>query len=1040
MEYSTVSFDDVLDYWVTFFPEKKESLSDIENVIIETTKKDFMDLKKHWDDSSRERALSEEWIDIILNTEENKKIENIIEKNYYDYDFIGVIKPFVNYHISVFLDEILKQEYIINFQNIVDCIFKNTYNDLYKIFYKTIIFEINIAREESKLKGDTTKERFLYFKDCLLKDKSYLRYLYLDYPHLFNLVDKRTFEVINFIITITKNTGENYKQLDAEFNNSRTLGKIEEIDLGQGDSHRGAKSVSLITFSSGYKLVYKPKEMMLEKKYNNFIKWLNSMKIKDYLELKTAKVYSTSACGWMEYIHYEELDDLKDASNYYYKIGQFLCLLYTFNSKDFHYENIIANKDNPILIDIETIFHGELNTDSNESSASVNAEKLINQSVCSIYLLPNRVTFANDDNGYFDFGGVSGAEEQVAALKSSIIQNAGTDEIKIVRDYGVLPTQKNLPKHKNNVLRADKYVIDIKQGFSALYKWIQNNKSLFIENIYTAFRDAQCRLIIKATYLYSNLLNTSYHPDLLQDAIHRKVYLSRIGLSKSHERLKNFLESEYMDLLNGDIPYFYTNANSKQIKNSYDKVVKGVKLLKSPLEAAKNKIDKMSTSDFEMQLDFIDLSFLYNNYEGDNALTNISFQTETRSLINRDTQSEIEDLIKIGDFIIDKAVLGEYNNRKEYTWLGLMIYGKKEQLTQISGVESDLYKGNSGIALFFAYLYDITKNHKYKNAAIQALNPVSSLIKDILQLTKKETVLEIGGFSGIGGMIYSLYHAGRHIHEEEYVSIAIQGTELLIEFSEMNEREDIISGVSGAISVVLSLYKNIDKKDRQEILLETLRRLYKRFIAILELKGTKDKIDWSKISEGYTGFAHGSSGISATMMQLYPIIQDAFILKLVASALEFERGLYSKKDKNWHIQIGDEGFSNGWCHGAPGILLNRILLKANGYDDKFIDIEIERAIETTIEKGFGNNSTLCHGDLGSLLILDYTADIMNDLSLKKYCKNTYLKIYEDTIKQVILNKNHPDNHLFGLMIGLTGYGYIMLKNLNPNLNNILWLE
>ncbi|MDA1477687.1 type 2 lanthipeptide synthetase LanM family protein [Bacillus changyiensis] len=1036
---ATITFDHVLDYWITFFPEKKGSLKDIEKVIKETIRKDFLELKKKWEQSPKEDKISYlKLVNKVLMMDDDGKISNILESNSVHFEFIDVIKPFINYHISLKMEEILEQKKMMDFANIIKCIFKNINSSLYSVFYKTIILEINLAREESNLKGETAEKRFLYFKDCMLKDKSYLRYLYLDYPYLFNLINKRTLQIINFIISIIKDTKDHYKQLITQFNNKIGLGKIVDITIGQGDTHRGSKSVSFLTFHSKYKLVYKPRSMMLEKNFNRFINWLNSMGIKGYLDLNTARVYSISSCGWMEYIDYEELNNKKDAANYYYRIGELLCLLYIFNSKDFHYENIIANKEHPILIDIETIFHGKVNSDYNDSSAIAKAKKLIDESVCSIYLLPNRISFANDDSGYLDLGGVSGAEEQVASLKSSIIQKDGTDEMKIVRSYGVLSPQKNLPKYQNNIVKSNQYVAEIKKGFSLVYKWIQNNKNLVIQAVYTDFRDAQCRLIIKPTYLYFNLLHSSFHPDLLQDSIHREVFLTRIGMSKYEEKYKYFLSSEYKDLLNGDIPYFYTNVSSLEIKNSHDEVVRGVTLEKSPLTIVENKIEKMSEADFEKQLDFIDLSFLYSEYEGDKALTNISFQT--KDLLKRDRTSEMESLIKIGDFILDQAIEGNYHNQKEYTWLGLMIYGKKEQLTQITGFEPDLYKGNSGIALFFAFLYDMTKLQKYKEATIRALNPVITLLKNLMEIKSEETILEIGGFSGISGMVYSLYHSGKYIHKEQFVSTAIQSINLLTTYAKKVEYEDIIGGISGAIAVVLSAFKSNAKEKTQHYLFGALRSLYNRFVEVIKLKGNKGKIDWSKISEGYTGFAHGSSGISAVMMQLYPIIKDPFILKIVTSALDFERELYSGKEKNWHMQVGDEGFSNGWCHGAPGILLNRILLKANGYDDECMEIEIETAIKTTIKNGFGNNSTLCHGDLGSLLILDYAADVMKDLTLKKYCENTFIKIHEDTIKQVILDKNHPDHHLFGLMIGLTGYGYLILKHLKPSINNILWLQ
>ena len=64
--------------------------------------------------------------------------------------------------------------------------------------------------------------------------------------------------------------------------------------------------------------------------------------------------------------------------------------------------------------------------------------------------------------------------------------------------------------------------------------------------------------------VYSQILNTCYHPELLKNDIDRRVYLSRIGLGTTDVTQK-VVRPEYMQLLNGDIPYFLTNTSSKKI-------------------------------------------------------------------------------------------------------------------------------------------------------------------------------------------------------------------------------------------------------------------------------------------------------------------------------------------------------------------------------------------------------------------------------------------------------------------------------------------
>jgi len=204
-----------------------------------------------------------------------------------------------------------------------------------------------------------------------------------------------------------------------------------------------------------------------------------------------------------------------------------------------------------------------------------------------------------------------------------------------------------------------------------------------------------------------------------------------------------------------------------------------------------------------------------------------------------------------------------------------------------------------------------------------------------------------------------------------------------------------------------------------------------------------DSVFWGSNveTEGYTGFAHGTSGISAMLMRLYAINKNPNILKMVEKSLNYERLMFSAKDENWYINAANDATSIGWCHGAPGILLNRLILKQNNYYDDFIDHEIQIALSTTIKLGFGNNDTLCHGDLGNLDILQYAADILGDSFLKNRCLNTYNEIYTDFINEDWNEGYFRSICIYGLMVGLSGYGYSILKNGSDlSMPGILWLE
>src|SRR5437867_2570076 len=67
---------------------------------------------------------------------------------------------------------------------------------------------------------------------------------------------------------------------------------------------------------------------------------------------------------------------------------------------------------------------------------------------------------------------------------------------------------------------------------------------------------------------------------------------------------------------------------------------------------------------------------------------------------------------------------------------------------------------------------------------------------------------------------------------------------------------------------------------------------------------------------------------------------------------------------------------------APGVGLSR--LRALGLDDdQRLREEVLRAVRITLEKGFGKNHSLCHGDLGNLDFLLQASSRLDDPDLAR---------------------------------------------------------
>ena len=142
--------------------------------------------------------------------------------------------------------------------------------------------------------------------------------------------------------------------------------------------------------------------------------------------------------------------------------------------------------------------------------------------------------------------------------------------------------------------------------------------------------------------------------------------------------------------------------------------------------------------------------------------------------------------------------------------------------------------------------------------------------------------------------------------------------------------------------------------------------------------------------------------------------------------LAYERGQYAAEEHNYHRSLSDRRCDCKWCHGMPGILLNRLSLKEDGYSDALLDQEIEIGIRKVKEDGFGNDHCLCHGDIGNLLVLQRAADVTHDKALKQQVSQNAEHLAYYLIERMDSNSAFIENAGFGLMTGLAGIGYGML--------------
>src|SRR5262249_9181522 len=146
--------------------------------------------------------------------------------------------------------------------------------------------------------------------------------------------------------------------LQTTFHPAGDPGLLAQVEGGVGDSHRGGRSVLIAKFSSGFQVVYKPKALAVDVHFQELLTWLNERGT--HPPFRTLKVLDRGTYGWVEFVAAGGCTSADEVRRFYQRQGGYLALLYALEATDFHFENLIAAGEHPVLIDLEALFHPRL--------------------------------------------------------------------------------------------------------------------------------------------------------------------------------------------------------------------------------------------------------------------------------------------------------------------------------------------------------------------------------------------------------------------------------------------------------------------------------------------------------------------------------------------------------------------------------------------------------------------------------------------------------------------------------------------------------
>jgi type 2 lantibiotic biosynthesis protein LanM len=779
-----------------------------------------------------------------------------------------------------------------------------------------------------------------------------------------------------------------------------------------------------LRFAGGQRLVYKPRSLAIDQHFQELLLWLNRQGAQP--PFRPLTILNRQEYGWVEFVAATPCTNAAEVERFYQRQGGYLALLHALNAADFHFENLIAAGEHPMLIDLEALFHPDIMAyDPNDPGQL--AQQALDQSVLSVGMLPQRLQF-HAGAAAIDISGIGGNERQLTPDKLPVWEGVGTDEMRLTRRHVEFSSSGHRPQLAGAPIDVRTQADAVAQGFAQIYDLLLTHRAALLapDGPLVRFANDEIRVVARATRTYALLLQESSHPDLLRNALDQDRLYTRLWKDvATAPQLARLLPAERRDLHSGDVPIFLAQPALTHLWDSAGQIIPYF-LAESGMTRVQRRIAAMDETDLTRQLWYIHASFAtltggHHHSKGNERPTQTHGNAEmpTRDLLLSKARA-------IGDHLIELA----HRHGDHAVWIGLGLDEKESW--SLTPLTMHLYDGHAGLAFFFAYLGHITGEENYTKLAEAALATTLAQAEPL-----QANFSYIGGFSGWGGLIYILTHLGQLWQRPDLWEKAIRLVDVATQFVDQDEQFDVIGGAAGCIAATAALYRCTGNPRALALIKHCAVHL------VAQAQPMPSGVGWVVPNMGgqpLAGFSHGAAGIAWALFTAADLCDNPYYRHIAEEALRYERSLFAPAVGNWvdlrtmaEGEAGDqheEKFMHAWCHGAPGIGLARLALISNQRDPLLRD-EIEAALHSTASAGFGGGHSLCHGDLGNLELFVKAATVLGQ-------EEWLAKAHQ--LVGAILNATAATGwrcgvpggvETPGLMTGLAGIGYELLRLADP---------
>lgn len=860
---------------------------------------------------------------------------------------------------------------------------------------RTLVLELARARSRKELAGATPAERFLNFTHRLEGGSELAEFL-AAYPVLARVLGEACRQAVEGHLELLDRLAEDRELLVTELLAGVDPGALVSVEPG-GDPHRGGRSTATLTFANGSRLIYKPRPLDLHQHFNELIGWLNGH---TGLGLRTVDVICRPEYGWLGFVEHSPCADLAEVRRFYHRQGALLALLYVLDGTDMHYENLIAAGDQPVLVDVETLFHPS--QQGNGVLGQDPAHSALRSSVYRTALLPLLFT---GEHGVADISGLGGDIGAVSPMSRVDWADAGLDTMHLVRRPGTTPGGHNRPRLNGVDMEPRDYEIALLTGFRAAYEAIawHRRELLGPDGLLAHCANDEIRYVARPTQTYVTLLDEATHPDALRDADGRSQLLDLLW--EADPSVRRLVPYELADLWAGDVPLFTARPNSNDVWAADGSRVPQL-LASKGLAEVEAKIAAMSEVDQHRQ------EWLISACLATRPEPVVHASTTSRPGLGA-AEADPERLLAAATDIADEImaqVLGSSGGAAN--WLSLELLDDHHWAVLPMG--AGLSNGFTGTALFLAQIGALTGAQKYSDLARDAMRPIPLLLEALAAAPEAAQIVG-PGLHGLGGISYGLNRLSSLLDHPDLTKWLAASLELSEQLTpDPDQFPGYVEGAAGGLAAMQAIHG-----------LPAATRLAARYAD--ELVATVDL----GIQAPDHGFARGYQGIGWALGQYAEQgsrYADAARAAIDLAAPDRAATDFAATDQDGRDQLADAG----WCAGGAGATLARL--------SAGVPTDLDTYLRTAKERPVLADMSLCHGELGAVEPLLWLTE--RDHPATEAVRKRRAGLMLAAVQQYGPHCGTPRAVTSpGLLTGLAGIGYGLLRlGFSGQVPSVLLLE